>query len=123
MPTIPFYSFEVLQVSLFDFENPPIPVPVFYVTTDYFFFLLLFVFFRVIIFNFTLKNMKRPLSMGYDISLFIFTSVWLITLYTQDFIYYSYDSPIVILAGTAYVASILDFIYNYILYKKQKTLG
>ena len=98
----------------------PIPAPVYYVTADYLIFLLLFVFLRVIAFNFTLKNIKRPLSMGYDIVLFIFTTVWLIFLYTQDYIYYSYDSPTLLLAGTAYVFSILDFIYNYILYKRLK---
>lgn len=108
------------QVPLHYFETPPIPAPVYYVTTAYFIFLFLFVFLRIIVFNFALKNIKRQLSIGYDISLFFFTSLWLFFLYIQDFIYYGYDSPTLILAGTAYIASILDFIYNYTLYKKYK---
>lgn len=93
----------------------------FHSTTIYFVFLLLFVFFRVIVFNFALKDIKRPLSIGYDISLFIFTSVWLLSLHMKDIIYYGYDSPALFIAASAYAFSIFDFIYNFILYKKNKS--
>lgn len=59
--------------------------------------------------------------MAYDISLFVITTIWLLYLHLQDFIYYGYDSPTLLLAGSAYLFSILDFMYNYILYKKIKS--
>lgn len=90
---------------------------IFYVSFTYHIFLLLFVFFRVVVFSFALKKMKRPLSIAYDISLFVMTSIWFLYLHSQDFIYYSYDSPILLFVGFAYFVSIFDFIYNYILYK------
>lgn len=102
MPTIP----ESIQPSIV------------YVTTAYSTFLFLFVIFRIVVFNFALKNIKRPLSIAYDISLFVMTTIWLLTLHFQDFIYYSFDSPILFFAGSAYIFSIFDFIYNYFLYKK-----
>lgn len=91
---------------------------VFYVTAAYSIFLFLFVFFRVVVFNFALKKIKRPLSIAYDISLFVMTTIWFLCLHFQDFIYYRYDSPILLLVSFAYFVSIFDFIYNYILYKK-----
>lgn len=91
---------------------------IFYVTFAYFILLCLFVFFRVVVFNFALKKMKRPLSIAYDISLFVMTTIWFLYLHSQDFIYYSYDSPILLFVCVAYFVSILDFIYNYFLYKK-----
>lgn len=100
---------------------PLISTLLFYSTTLYFIFLFLFVFFRVIVFNFALKDIKRPLSIGYDISLFIFTSVWLLSLHMKDMMYYGYDSPALFIAASAYVFSIFDFIYNFILYKKIKS--
>ncbi|AVK85325.1 hypothetical protein C3943_18225 [Lysinibacillus sp. B2A1] len=98
-----------------------IPPSIIYTTTAYFIYLFLFVIFRVVVFNFALKNIKRPLSIAYDISLFVITTIWLLYRHLQDFIYYGYDSPTLLLAGTAYLVSILDFIYNYILYKKIKS--
>ena len=95
---------------------------IFYVTNAYFIYLLLFVLFRVVVFNFALKKIKRPLSIAYDISLFAITSIWFLYLHSQDFIYYSYDSPILLFVGFAYFVSICDFIYNYILYKKNKSI-
>ncbi|MBE1556064.1 hypothetical protein H4683_003185 [Filibacter limicola] len=92
-----------------------------YVTTAYFIFLLLFVFFRVVVFNFALKNIKRPLSIAYDISLFVITTLWFLYLHLQDYIYYSYDSPTLLFVGSAYFVSIVDFIYNYFSYKKIKS--
>lgn len=100
-----------------------IPLSIVYATTAYFIFLFLFVFFRVVIFNFALKNIKRPLSIAYDISLFFITTIWLLYLHLKDIIYYSYDSPILLFAGSAYFVSIFDFIYNYFLYKKIKRVG
>lgn len=91
---------------------------IFYVTFAYFIFLCLFVFFRVVVFNFALKTIKRPLSIVYDISLFVITTIWFFYLHSQDFIYYSYDSPILLFVSFAYFVSIFDFIYNYFLYKK-----
>lgn len=89
-----------------------------YVTSAYFIFLCLFVFFRVVVFNFALKKIKRRLSIAYDISLFVTTTLWFFYLHLQDFIYYSYDSPILLFVGSAYFIAIFDFIYNYFLYKK-----
>lgn len=91
-----------------------------YVTSTYFVFLFLFVCFRVVVFNFALKKIKRPLSITYDISLFVMTTIWFLYLHLKDFIYYSYDSPILLFVGFAYFVSIFDFIYNYFLYKKVK---
>jgi len=105
MPTIP----ESLQPSII------------YTTTAYFFCLFLFVIFRIIVFNFALKNIKRPLSIAYDIFLFVITTIWFLYLHSQDFIYYSYDSPILLFVGFAYFVSIVDFIYNYFSYKKIKS--
>ena len=96
---------------------------IFYVTYAYFIYLLLFVLFRVVVFNFALKKIKRPLSIAYDISLFVITSIWFLYLHLQDFIYYSYDSPIILFVCFAYFVSIFDFIYNYISYKKIKVLN
>lgn len=93
---------------------------IFYVTYAYFIYLHLFVLFRVVVFNFALKKIKRPLSIAYDISLFVITSIWFLYLHSQDFIYYSYDSPILLFVGFAYFVSLFDFIYNYILIKKYK---
>ena len=80
----------------------------------------LFVFFRIIVFNFALKKIKRPLSIACDISLFVATTIYLFYLYLQDMIYYGYDSPTLLFAGSVYLFLIFDFIYNYILYKKIK---
>lgn len=92
-----------------------------YVTVAYFYCLFLFIFFRIIVFNFALKNIKRPLSITYDISLFVITTIWLLYLHLQDSLYYGYDSPILFFAVPAYFVSIFDFIYNYFLYKKNKS--
>ena len=95
-----------------------------YVTVAYFISLFLFVFFRVVVFNFALKKIKRPLSIAYDISLFFITTFWLLYLELNNstdlrgFIREPYDSPEFLFAGSAYFVSIFDFIYNYILYKK-----
>ncbi|MDI2588540.1 hypothetical protein OR571_15815 [Psychrobacillus sp. NEAU-3TGS] len=111
MPTIP----ESIQPSII------------YVTLAYQICLLLFVFFRIVIFNFALKKIKRPLSIAYDISLFVITTFWLLYLELQDFIdlqrfiSHPYDSPIFLFAGSAYFVSIFDFIYNYFSYKKIKS--
>jgi len=101
---------------------PSINPSIVYTTVAYFIYLFLFVIFRVVVFNFALKNIKRPLSIAYDISLFVITTIWLLYIHLQDFIYYGYDSPTLLLAGSAYLVSILDFIYNYILYKKTRLL-
>lgn len=111
MPTIP----ESIQPSII------------YVTCSYFICLFLFVFFRIVVFNFALKKIKRPLSIAYDISLFVITTLWLLYLDLQDFfdlqgfISDPYDSPIILFAGSSYFVSIFDFIYNYFSYKKLKS--
>lgn len=98
-----------------------------YVTFAYQTCLFLFVFFRIVVFIFALKKIKRPLSIAYDISLFVITTLWLLYLELQDFIdlqgFFSnpYDSPIFFFAGSAYFVSIFDFIYNYFSYKKIKS--
>ena len=94
-----------------------------YITVAYATIIQLFVFFRVVVFNFALKKIKRPLSIAYDITLFVATTIWLLYLHLQDMIYYSYDSPTILFAGSVYLFLIFDFIYNYILYKKIKVLN
>ncbi|QFF99287.1 hypothetical protein PB01_10875 [Psychrobacillus glaciei] len=105
MPTIP----ESFQPSII------------YTTAAYFFCLFLFVIFRIIVFNFALKNIKRPLCIAFDIFLFVITTIWFLSQHSQDFIYYGYDSPVLLIVGFAYFVSIVDFIYNYFLYKKIKS--
>ncbi|WP_093062716.1 hypothetical protein [Psychrobacillus sp. OK028] len=111
MPTLP----ESIQPSIV------------YVTFAYQICFFLFVFFRIVVFNFALKKIKRPLSIVYDISLFVITTFWLLYLDLQDFIDLQgfisdpYDSPIFLIAASAYFVSIFDFIYNYFSYKKIKS--
>ena len=96
------------------------------VTAIYLISLFLFVFFRVVVFNFALKKRKRQLSLAYDLSLFFITTFWLLFQQLQDFINIRqlindpYDSPILLFASVSYFVSIVDFIYNSILYKKMK---
>ena len=94
-----------------------------YITVAYAIIIHLFVFFRVVVFNFALKKIKRPLSIACDISLFVATTILLLYLHLQDMIYYSYDSPTLLFAGSVYLFLIFDFIYNYISYKKIKVLN
>ena len=88
-------------------------------TVIFYCYLALFIVLRIFVFKLMLKNMKRPLSMFIDVTLFIGTTIWLLSIW--DHIWLHYESPPLQFAAILYVMAIVDFVYNVYQYKKTKT--
>lgn len=87
-------------------------------TVNFYFYLALFILLRMVVFNFMLKNIKRPLIMFCDVTLFVATTIWLISVW--EFIWIHYKSPPLQFAVILYLMAIVDFVYNFYQYKKAK---
>ncbi len=87
-------------------------------TIVFFSYLILFIILRIVFFNFAFKTHKRPLSMFYDTTLFIATTIWLITI--REIIWFNYESSILWLGVILYVVAICDFGYNIYQFKNIK---
>ena len=89
------------------------------ITVIFYCYLALFILLRMFVFKLMLKNMKRPLSMFIDVTLFIATTIWLLSIW--DHIWLHYESPPLQFAVILYLMAIIDFVYNVYQYKKTKT--
>ena len=90
-------------------------------TVIFYGYLALFILLRILVFKFMLKKMKRPLSMFFDITLVIATTMWLFSIW--DYIWLHYKSPPLQFAVILYLMAIVDFGYNVYQYKKTKANG
>ena len=90
-------------------------------TVIFYSYLALYMLLRVVVFKFMLKNIKRPLSMFLDVTLFIATTIWLSSIW--DFIWLHYESPPLQFAVILYLMAAFDFVYNVYQYKKEKVNG
>ena len=87
-------------------------------TVIFYCYLALFILLRIIVFKFMLKNFKRPLSMFFDVTLVIATTIWLSSIW--DHIWLHYESPPLQFAVILYLMAAFDFVYNVYQYKKAK---
>lgn len=87
-------------------------------TIVFFSYLILFILLRIVFFNFAFKIHKRQLSMFYDMTLLIATTIWLITI--REIIWFNYESSIFWLGAILYLVAICDFGYNIYQYKNIK---
>lgn len=95
MSHVDFTDFEILATQLFSY------------------FLLLFICFRIVAFNFFWKSKKRKLSLIYDVCLIVATSAWLIAIHDIWFsLEYSLINSVTQFAGVIYLFAIIDIFYN-----------